>query len=137
MTAQISHICTVADGIAKIRPTEHKAVLRAAVPHWLTTLCDQWQTQMRLQRPAERQALADGNPLGVTADLCLEAQPRSAGSSDASQAPPSGRQLSTTLVVASVRGAICGQVVALDVQSPRPKRRSDDGQTILKAAVEG
>ncbi len=56
------------------------AVLRAAVPRWLTTLCDQWQTQMRLQCPAERQALADGNPLRVIADPGLEAQPRSAGS---------------------------------------------------------
>jgi hypothetical protein len=56
------------------------AVLRAAVPRWLTTLCDQWQTQMRLQCPAERQALADGNPLRVIADPSLEAQPRSAGS---------------------------------------------------------
>jgi hypothetical protein len=34
-------------------------------------------------------------------------------------------------------GAICGQVIALDVHSSRPKRRSDDGQTILKTALEG
>jgi hypothetical protein len=48
-----------------------------------------------------------------------------------------GGSCSTKPVTADVRGAICGQVMALDVHSSRPKRRSDDGQTILKAALEG
>jgi hypothetical protein len=47
---------------------------------WLTTFCDQWQTQMRVQRLAERQALADGDQLRVIADCGLEAQPHSAAS---------------------------------------------------------
>ena len=48
-----------------------------------------------------------------------------------------GGKCSTAPVIASARGAICGQIMALDVHSPRPERRSDDGQTILKAALEG
>src|SRR5215813_3992813 len=39
--------------------------------------------------------------------------------------------------IAGVRGVICGQFMALDVQSSRPKWRSDYGQTILKAALNG
>jgi hypothetical protein len=69
-------------------------------------------------------------------------QPRGATTLSGKQMTPPrprrpGGSCSTTLVVAGVRGAICGQVVALDVHSSRPKRRSDDGQTILKAALEG
>jgi hypothetical protein len=69
------------------------AVLRAAVPRWLTTLCDQWQTQMRLQCPAERQALADGNPLRVIADPASRRNHAQREADDASPASPSGRQL--------------------------------------------
>jgi hypothetical protein len=88
-----------------------RAGWRAAVPRWLTTLYEQRQTQMRLRGwlPAHGHR-----------------RPRLPGSS-----------CSTTPVIAGARGAICGQVMALDVHSSRPKRRSDDGQTILKAALEG
>jgi hypothetical protein len=48
-----------------------------------------------------------------------------------------GGNCSTAPVIAGARGAICGQIMALDVHSSRPERRSDDGQTILKAALEG
>jgi hypothetical protein len=51
------------------------------------------------------------------------------------QRPPGG-SCSTTPVFAGARGAICGQIMALDVHSSHPTRRSDDGQTILKAASE-
>ena len=69
-------------------------------------------------------------------------QPRGATTLSGKQMTPPrprrpGGSCSTTLVVAGVRGAIYGQVVALDVHSSRPKRRSDDGQTILKAALMG
>ena len=47
---------------------------------WLTTFCCQRQTQKLMQCLAERQALADGDPLRVIADRGLEAQPHSAGS---------------------------------------------------------
>ena len=47
---------------------------------WLTTFCYQRQTQKLMQCLAERQALADGDPLRVIADRGLEAQPHSAGS---------------------------------------------------------
>jgi len=39
---------------------------------WLTTFCDQWQTQMRMQCLADHQALADGDPFRVVADCGLE-----------------------------------------------------------------
>ena len=48
-----------------------------------------------------------------------------------------GGNCSTAPVIAGARGAICGQIMALDVHSSRPERRSDDGQTILKAASAG
>ena len=48
-----------------------------------------------------------------------------------------GGKCSTAPVIAGARGAICGQIMALDVHSSRLERRSDDGQTILKAALEG
>ena len=48
-----------------------------------------------------------------------------------------GGNCSTAPVIAGARGAICGQIMALDVHSSRPERRSDDGQTILKAALAG
>ncbi len=48
-----------------------------------------------------------------------------------------GGKCSTAPVIAGARGAICGQIMALDVHSSRPERRSDDGQTILKAASAG
>ena len=47
---------------------------------WLTTFCYQRQTQKLTQCLAERQALADGDPLRVIAGRGLEAQPHSAGS---------------------------------------------------------
>ena len=47
---------------------------------WLTAFCYQRQTQKLLQCLAERQALADGDPLRVIDDRGLEAQPHSAGS---------------------------------------------------------
>jgi hypothetical protein len=56
---------------------------------------------------------------------------------DAATASRPGGNCSTAPVIAGARGAICGQIMALDVHSSRPERRSDDGQTILKAALEG
>jgi hypothetical protein len=47
------------------------------------------------------------------------------------------RNCSPKPAIAGVRGVIRGQFMALDVQSSRPKRRSDDGQTILKTALNG
>jgi len=70
-------------------------------------------------------------------------RPRSRGATTLSgkyTTPPRPRlpgNCSTTPVIAGVRGAICGHVMALDVHSSRPGRRSDDGQTILKAALKG
>jgi len=77
-----------------MRLASRTAVLRAAVPRWLTTFCDQWQAQMRLQCPAARQARADGNLLRVIADLSLEGRNHAQREADdASPASPSGRQL--------------------------------------------
>ena len=67
-------------------------------------------------------------------------QPRGATTLSGKQMTPPrprrpGGSCSTTLVTAGAWGVICGQVVALDVHSSHPERRSDDGQTILKAAL--
>jgi hypothetical protein len=55
---------------------------------------------------------------------------------DAKASPP-GRQLFNEANDRRCPGAICSRVIALDVHSSRPKRRSDDGQTILKTALDG
>ena len=72
----------------------------------------------------------------------LRPRPRGATTLSGKQMTPPrprvpGGNCSTAPVIAGARGAICSQIMALDVHSSRLERRSDDGQTILKAALKG
>jgi len=83
---------------------------------------------MRMQCLAERQALADGDPLRVIVEWSLEATTLSGKQTTPPRPRLSGGSFSTKPVTAYVRGVICGQVMALDVHSSRPS----DGQMTVR-----